>query len=65
VHGDEPVAKGPNGDHDRGNLSRFKQTCEVSHGHVTNRSDRDHYDTFDLLLFKKLYPNWPGVVEQT
>lgn len=40
MHCSKPLLKGSNSNDNRGNPSCFQQTCDMSHGHVANWSNR-------------------------
>lgn len=49
AHGLQPVPKDNRSNHHRSDAGLFQQTGDVSHGHVTDRSERDEYSAIDFM----------------
>lgn len=60
THGRQAVAEGGHPDHHRRHAPFFQQACNVSHGHMTDRSDRHQDDSVDGLCLQALDPLRPG-----
>ena len=59
VHAVQPIAECGGGNDHAGNARFLQQARNVSHGHVTDRSDRHQHDGVNSLRLQQLYPLRP------
>lgn len=64
AHRFQSVTEGGDGDHNRCHAGRFQQTRNVSHGHVTHRSDGHQHGRVDFLRPQLLHPLRPRVFQK-
>lgn len=64
THGRKSLLERGHSDHNRGDPGGFEQTCNMSHGHVTNRSDRHQQNRVNCLRLKQSHPFGASALEQ-